>query len=194
MPKALITNYERASLCYFLTYMVLPRYISDDPATLLQYFAKDPQYTARFLYMLACKFSDHEPNPQDVQAIAGHVGTLAGVWNYNIIEYPVFSPVNMFAAKQGGAEREGIVLAPYFSAVLFRDPAKIDYYTVLGQSPMGGTTLREVTREYNANLGPGCEPTLGAFTALLDHELTVDGKLPTPIAAVKMSPGEPDQN
>jgi hypothetical protein len=190
MPKTLSTHSDRASICYFVAYFLIPRYAEDDAPNLLAYFARDPDYTARFLYMMGCKMNEAEPNEDDFKSTTGHSGTFENGWSYNIIAYPKFPAVNMLAAAQRGEVNDKAVLAPYFSAMLFREPGKIDYCTVLGQSPMGATTFRQAGRNFNANLGPGCEPTLPVFTQFLQHNLGPDGKLPDPVAGVMRSPAE----
>jgi hypothetical protein len=62
-------------------------------------------------------------------------------------------------------------LAPYLSAVVTR-PGEPPRYFALGQSPDGFTTLRGVTPDMNANLGPGCEPELEPFLALLRERVS----------------------
>jgi len=75
------------------------------------------------------------------------------------ISKPEFIPMNHPDRK--------FVLAPHFSAVVRNpDNKSLDYY-ILGQAPLGGTTLRQVNEISNANLGPGCEPEIGEFIKLL---------------------------
>lgn len=73
----------------------------------------------------------------------------------------MMTPRHMIDAMQG------IVLAPYFSAMIRERTTGTARYYVLGQSLDGHTTFRTVTPEMNANLGPGCEPELDAFLELL---------------------------
>lgn len=185
MPKVPESDHDRASLCYATAYFAIPQYVDSRPKNVLEDFAKDATYKAKFFYVVACKLSQSEPHEGDVRAITAHAVDLDNGWKSYIVEYPKFPPPDLSSLQPSdmlNAMRK-VVLAPYFSAVLFREPEQIEHYFVLGQSPMGGTTLREVRGQMNANLGSGCEPTLEAFTDFLRTKVGPGGNLPKPVAA-----------
>ena len=72
------------------------------------------------------------------------------------------------------ASGQGTTLAPHFSCVMHElSSGKKTVYN-LGQSFDGGTTLRQVSREMNANFGPGPAPDLDAFLEAI-NQLGTDG-------------------
>lgn len=175
-----------AQCCYTTAYFVLPNYAFTDPANLLSRFGRDPMFAARFFYVMACKSEGRDPTRDEVAAVTGHSGSLDGRQKYHIVQFPPFPPVNIanLPPEQAMAAIKEVVLAPYFAAVVYSADAAVDHCFVLGQSPDGQTTLREVTREMNANLGSGCEPDLAAFIALLEHRLRPGADRPQPVAGV----------
>jgi hypothetical protein len=186
MPNVPETKHDRASLCYATAYFALPQYVFNKPKSVLNDFAKDPNYQAKFFYVMACKMSQSEPHEEDVRAITAQSVDLGNGWKSYIVEYPKFPPIDLSSLAQSDMVNDirNVVLAPYFSAILFRNPENIEHYFVLGQSPMGGTTFREVRQEANANLGEGCEPTLALFAEFLRMKLGRHGTLPKPVAVV----------
>lgn len=106
-----------------------------------------------------------KPVARDAARFRWHQGDLGDGRAYLALEFPVPPPVDMSDVPpeqlfSGGTK---FVLAPHFAAIV-TDPKGAALY-ILGQAPMGGgTTLRQVLPEgANCNLGPGPEPTLGAF-------------------------------
>lgn len=204
MPGVPETNHDRATLCYATAYFVLPHYVFGEPQRVLKDFAERPDYSAKFFYVMACQVRDWEPSPDDLRQITAHSGMLNDDRSYHIIEYPPFPPVDITgrsgasgapSADSFKAVRDAmrnVVLAPYFSAIIYGEQG-IEHYLVLGQSPDGATTLRRVTPRINANLGRGCAPSLAAFVSLLRTTLSPGGSLPPAIAAVgRGDPSEPD--
>jgi len=72
------------------------------------------------------------------------------------------------------ASGQGMTLAPHFSCVMHEPHSGKKAVYNLGQSFDGGTTLRQVTPEMNANLGPGPVPNLDAFLEAV-NQLGTDG-------------------
>jgi hypothetical protein len=177
-----------AQACYTTAYFVLPQYAFNDPARLLAEFGKDPDYAARFFYVMACQAASRSPQREEVAAITGHTGRLNDEFNYSIVQFPAFPPVNLtdLPPDKLMAAMERVVLAPYFAAVLTTSEGAVAHYFVLGQSPNGGTTLREVTPKMNANLGPGCQPRLGDFIASLAGRLRPGATPSPPIAGIRL--------
>jgi len=132
-----------------------------------------------------------DPDQDEVAAVTGHSGTLDGALRYHVVQFPAFPTVDLSnlsldpAVLDRAAKR--FVLAPYFSAIVYSDGG-IAHYFVLGQSPAAGTTLREVTPEMNANLGPGCEPEPEAFLSLLRDRLRAAPQGLRPVAGIMLKP------
>lgn len=192
MPSPPDDNRGLAQNCYTTAYRVLPRYAFEDPGKLLGEFGRDADYAARLFYVMGCRLENAEPRAEDVRAVTGHSGSLDGRFDYHVVQYPPAPPVNlMHLAHLGDVDlmeaMRGFVLAPYFSAVVYAKLAgTVAHYFVLGQSPEGWTTLREITPEMNANLGPGCEPDLAAFLALLADRLRPSSTPSPPVAGVRL--------
>lgn len=181
---------ERAQSCYTAAYFVLPKYVFEEPGRVLSDFAKDPNYAAKFFYVMACKVEGRDPPIDDARAVSGHSGSLNESFDYHVIQYPPFPPVDLtrLPPDEMMEALQNVVLAPYFSAILYSKGGGIAHYFVLGQSPDGRTTLREVTPQMNANLGPGCEPDLARFVALLSDRLRPGAAPLEPIAGVRRAP------
>ena len=85
---------------------------------------------------------------------------------------PTPPPVSIDLSNEDILEAlEGVVLAPYFSAILKGKTTDEVKYFILGQSPDGYTTLRATDGGVNANLGRGSDPEPNAFLELLRHRL-----------------------
>lgn len=162
------SDYERAQLCYQTAYFLIPQFLFEEPARFAERFA-EPDLAARLFYLMNCSLQHREPVEEDVCALKGHVGQFNDDLDYFIVEYPPFPPVDLgeCSPEDFMQRAEKIVLAPYFSAALVSTDGHKSSYYILGQSPAAGTTLRQVTRQHNANLGPGCAPVLSEFLALL---------------------------
>jgi hypothetical protein len=157
-----------AQIAYDVAYFVLPRRAHADLKELQSEFEESPDVWAMFYYAEAAKKRGTRPKAEHVRAVCGHTGRLDKEHNYIVVEYPRFPVVDLLADLSSGlSSPSGYVLAPYFSAVVTdRASAEAQYY-VLGQSPDARTTLRLVSPDVNANLGPGCEPKLKAFLEIL---------------------------
>jgi hypothetical protein len=161
------TAQDTAQDCYTMAYFILPRYVFDDAEALVARLLGDPTRAGSF-YIMAASTNQHEPRWELFRSFPVHSGALDATTRYCIIEYPTPPAVDLsdLSFTEMMERTRDVVLAPYFSAIL-RDQNGPPRYFILGQSPDGFTTLRSVTLELNANLGPGCEPQLDAFVDLL---------------------------
>jgi hypothetical protein len=149
-------------LCYEIAYFILPHYAHRDLAG-LQEICERPNIANAFFYIMACNRHKIEPEESALSLFRWHLGELPNGCAHLTLEYPIPPPVNM--ASLSLRQMKQMVLAPYFSCVLQSSEGAATYY-ILGQSPLGGTTLRMVTADgSNCNLGPGPEPTLESFLA-----------------------------
>lgn len=160
---------ETPQICYAMAYFLLPRYCSERRESLLQNLRMGPKAGAAFFYVMTCKLSELEPREDVVHSLSVDIGKLDDATNFYIITYPTPPNVDISQLPEADIMQavQQLVLAPYFSAVIENTQTdKLSYY-ILGQSPDGGTTLRTVEGTINANLGPGCEPSLSSFVQLL---------------------------
>src|SRR5262245_22947265 len=162
-----------AQIAYDTAYFALPRRAHADIEELKSEFEDSPDLGAMFYFVETAKRRGVKPNAEDVRALRAHTGRINSEWSYIIVEYPRFPAVDLLADMSDGLPPGGgpYVLAPYFSVVVENRRSGEVQYFVLGQSPDARTTLREVSATMNANLGPGCEPDLDAFLALLRKRL-----------------------
>jgi hypothetical protein len=167
--KASSDTPDTAQNCYTMAYFVLPQYVSSEAATFIEKLAGSPALGAGFYYVLACRMNGMEPDMELLRSFPVHLGDIDEANRFCIIEYPTPPSVDLSALSLGQMFELGdnVVLAPYFSAFVLNKQTNDARYYVLGQSPDGFTTLRGVTPTLNANLGPGCEPELKEFIALL---------------------------
>src|SRR5262249_12517292 len=136
---------------------------------LLRSLSSSPTLGAGFYYVMTCQAKGQEPRPELIRCFPVHQVDLDERRQCWIVGYPIPPAVDLSRLEGDDlfATLDAVVLAPYFSAIVKdRQDGSVQYF-VLGQSPDGGTTLRGVTATINANLGPGCEPNLEAFTELL---------------------------
>jgi hypothetical protein len=173
METAPMDTNERASLCYAMAYFALPSHVFQESERVLRELSTTPELTAKLLYQLTCKAREKEPHPGDANAFAVHSGVLNERYDYYLIEYPAFPPVDVgnVPTEQAVQRMHHVVLAPYFSAIVVGKETREVKYFVLGQSPDGQTTLRGVSLEMNTNLGRGCDPKAQAFLTLLRERL-----------------------
>jgi hypothetical protein len=164
-----MTPHNTAQNCYTMAYFVLPRYVFHQAATFIENLGRSPTLGAGFYYVMACQMNKIEPDVQLVRSFPVHIGDLDETNRYCIVEYPTPPAVDLseLSLEEMFESGSNVVLAPYFSAIVLHKPSNTARYFVLGQSPDGFTTLRSVTPGMNANLGPGCEPKLQQFVALL---------------------------
>jgi hypothetical protein len=165
--------HEIAQTCYTMAYFVLPPYVHGQTEKVAQELSAG-RVGAMFFYILTCKASGKEPEPEAVVAFQAHTGSLDTRHDYYVIQYPSLPTVDLsnVDADRMFEELGKIVLAPYFSAMVREKNGGAVRYFILGQSPGGGTTLRGVSPDINANLGPGCEPELEAFLQLLRERIS----------------------
>lgn len=163
-------------LSYRLAYRILPYYAFKASEKLIEKCTATGKSAGAVFYVLACQEHKIEPIKEDSLRFHFHSGRLDEAHEYYAFEYPTPPPVDLFdPTKQPDSGKP--VLAPHFSIVVRHNQSGAISYYVLGQAPSGGrTTLRSVTAEgLNRNHGPGPEPTLDAFLAVLR---TTGGKLP----------------
>lgn len=162
---------DTPQLCYTMAYFILPQYAADRPRRLIDMLSMGPRAGAAFFYAMTCQLENLEPRDDVVRLLAVHEGGLADARKYHIIEYPTPTAVDITTLPDDEIldAIQNIVLAPHFSAIIHSAEDNSFKYFVLGQSTDGGTTLRSVADGVNANLGPGCEPSVESFVALLEN-------------------------
>jgi hypothetical protein len=158
---------DTARACYAMAYFVLPDYFTRGAEALADRLSSSPLECGTF-YIMGCTMRGLEPQMDLLHSFPVHRGDLNENTRYCIVEYPTPPALDLsdLSMEEMLALSGRLVLAPYFSAVLWDRTGAARYY-VLGQSPDGFTTFRKVEPDMNANLGPGCEPALGAFVDLL---------------------------
>jgi hypothetical protein len=165
-------------LCYNMAYFILPYYAFKECDKLVsicmgQVFALTDEGKAAgldpagaFFYHLTCQTYGVKPTQEDTVRFQSHHGQTDAEHDYFSFEYPIPPSVSFPEA-----------LAPYFSGIIRHRGTKAVRYYVLGQSPIGRTTLRSVTEEgRNYNLGPGPEPNLNAFLASIGRQSFLEEK------------------
>jgi len=160
---------ETAQNCYTMAYFVLPRYVFAGAAALVEQLAGSTHLGTGLYYATACKMNGTEPDPDLVHAFPVRHGDLDATSRYCVVAYPTPPAVDLSGVppEELFTRKDKVVLAPYFSAIVLPTASPEVRYFVLGQSPIGTTTLRGVTPTTNANLGSGSEPELEPFLDLL---------------------------
>lgn len=152
--------------CYDIAYFLLPGYAHERLDKLIELHAQTPNVAGAFFYLMACNVRGIEPVRELAQRFHWHAGQFDDQHQYLALEYPVPTPVDMGNSDPIALMESGIklVLAPYYSAVIYGPSVPASYY-ILGQAPIGGgTTLRCVEKAgANCNLGPGPAPSLPGF-------------------------------
>jgi hypothetical protein len=168
---------DTAQNCYTMAYFLLPQYVSREGATFVENLSRSATLGAGFYYVMACSMNAKEPDMNLIRSFPVHLGDLDAVHRYCIVQYPSPPAVDLseLSLDEMLQMADKVVLAPYFSAIVLNKQSNEVRYFILGQSPDGFTTLRGVTPELNANLGPGCEPELDEFVALLREKLVEPG-------------------
>ena len=77
-----------AQACYTTAYRVLPHYAFQEPGKLLGQFGKDPEYAARFYYVMGCGLEERTPDAEEVRAVTGHSRPLNERFDYHVVQYP----------------------------------------------------------------------------------------------------------
>jgi hypothetical protein len=124
-----------------------------------------------FIYSRHCQLGGIEPVQSMAQQYHTHPGSLDPERAYCVLEFPL--PSTAFETRH--------ILEPYFSIVLkSKITAQLDYF-VLGQAPMEGATLRQVTGvESHRPVARVREPTLENLLDKVREVLTA----PPPCASV----------
>lgn len=165
-PVAAITL-EQTS--YDIAYFILPQVIFQSLERILKLCTKNPTAAGPFYYYMACQARGIEPDIEAGLKYKWHLGDFSNR-KYLALEYPRPVPVDMGESDPITLLESGtkIVLAPFYSVILYDDDSVPQYY-ILGQAPIGGgTTVRAITAEgMNCNLGPGPEPELDLFFAAI---------------------------
>jgi hypothetical protein len=153
------------SICYDIAYYILPHYAFRDGDKLVAMFEDTPESTGPFFYLMGCQTEKIEPVEEDARRFRVQHGALDDVRDYFLIEYPEPPPMDLTGVDVTRLPPGAMpVLAPFFSVVIRDRVTRVVRYFVLGQAPLGGTTLRSVSADgRNANLGHGPEPDLQAF-------------------------------
>ncbi|MBI2921765.1 MAG: hypothetical protein HYY18_11835 [Planctomycetes bacterium] len=148
-----------------MAYFLLPRLLEQNPVAVrekLQGSAGVPG--GALYYLMTCKLEKLEPRPDTARSIVVHPVRWSSGHQALIIEYPAPPRVEWNNPKY-----QDFPLAPWFSAIVTNTATGRSGCWTLGISPTGGTTLRHVTAQINANCGPGSEPDLHAFVSLLEN-------------------------
>jgi hypothetical protein len=153
-------QYSLPQVCYGLAYYLLPQTLFSDLDKTLGYFSSTRFPPGAYLYAMACSYQKATPQREDALLFHTHSGSLTNASSYYVVEYPIPPPFDI--------SNSDAVLAPLFSAIVhYQSTNEVAYY-VLGQGPLGGTTLRAVQRDgTNANLGKGPNPVLNDFLGAL---------------------------
>ncbi len=155
-------------LCYDMAYFVLPHYVFDDIAKLVDLCRNSPAAAGPFFYFMAAKMRNVDPSAENAKQFHTHYGQLAEGRDYFAFEFPVPPPFSMSHIDPKERGRTLAVLAPHFCTVIPGTESSKAEYFILGQAPTGGgTTLRCILQNessnVNCNLGPGPVPVLSAF-------------------------------
>lgn len=160
---------RRAAITREMAYGVVPREAFDEPKGFASEFEEAPDLTVVRCYRCAANDLGHRPDSDDVRQLRGHTARY-GEYEFYVIEYPRFPAIDIVTTLGHGLMTTGRhVLAPYFSAVVLDRGSGEPVCYVLGQSPDGGTILRELTPTANMNRGPGCDPNVDEFLKLVRH-------------------------
>ncbi len=160
--------------CYDVAYFILPQYVFQDLAKITDICLNTPATAGPFFYLMACQSREIDPDLDAATTLKWHPGLFDDNRRYLALEYPTPPPLDMGEADPIAMLESGnqIVLAPYYSVILYGDNIESEYF-ILGQAPIGGgTTLRQILDDgTNCNLGPGPPPSLnGCFAAIRERD------------------------
>ena len=154
---------------YDIAYFILPRYVFQSLERIIELCTQTPNAAGPFYYVMACRARDCEPDIELAKQYKWEIGEIGGR-NYLALKYPTPVPVDMGDSDPIAILESGIkiVLAPFFSVILYGGDSPPQYF-ILGQAPIGGgTTVREITADgMNCNLGSGPDPQLDLFFAAI---------------------------
>jgi len=167
-------------ISYAVAYFVLPHYAFDQFEKIEELWEQTPNAAGPFMYLFACLNKDLEPDAETAPKFEASTHRFENRVCY-ALSYPPPRPIPSDFLDlpddellEKVASGQGTTLAPHFSCVMHElSSGKKTVYN-LGQSFDGGTTLRQVSREMNANLGPGPAPDLDAFLEAI-NQLGTDG-------------------
>ncbi len=160
-----------AQIAAHMAHRKLPLRVFPDVVEVLSDFESAPELAVLSYFREAATSCVLEPTADALKALRVHLGEVRHC-DCLVIEYPRFPVCDLFTTEPDLPPGSGgYVLAPYFSAILRDRLSDEPRYFVLGQSPDGGTRLREWSETLKADLGPGCEPTLAAFLEMLKARL-----------------------
>src|SRR5262245_24856930 len=130
---------ETAQNCYAMAYFLLPQYVFGQTERLLSNLSGSPTLGAGFYYVMACQMNGKEPRDELIRSFPVHAGNLDEGHDYWIVGYPTPPAVDLadVPEEQMFEALQGVVLAPYFSAVIQNRQSKEVRYFILGQS-VGG--------------------------------------------------------
>ena len=124
---------------------------------------------------MACSARQVEPDFEVARQFRWYQGPIGTARQYLALEYPQPTPLDIGDSDPMTLLESGIkmVLAPYFSVIVYAVETEPEYY-ILGQAPLGGgTTFRQLQERgnINCNLGPGPEPVLDCFISAIEQRL-----------------------
>ena len=164
--------------CYDIAYFVLPQFVFGDLERVTDLSTNSSEHVGSFWYLIACKAREIQPDKNVAQKFKCHCGSFDDSRKYVIFEYPTLTNDSDRSACTSRRPGNLLVLAPYYSAVLFGQSRTTDYY-VLGEAPFSGTTLRRILPEgANCNLGPGPTPTVHNFLDAIREREASFGETP----------------
>lgn len=154
-----------AAIGYTVAYEILPRYVFREREKLVTMFRDSPAWTGPFLYLTSCQSIPCKPYPENGLQFQARHGQMDDAREYYLLKYPEPAALDLTGVDMERLPPGAMpVLAPYFSAMIVDRTSGDAQYFVLGQAPLGGTTLRSVTANgRNTNLGSGPEPGVEAF-------------------------------
>lgn len=160
-------------LAYNAAYFVVTHCVFHDFERFISICRQHPEMVSPYLLAMACQVTQIKPPASPIKFVDCHFGNLAQQ-EYLALEYQTpraidFDDEDPMQRLMAGND---MVLAPYFSVVLFDSQSEPRYF-VLGQAPLGGgTTVREVTSAgTNSNRGPGPSPKLELFLAAIANSI-----------------------
>lgn len=161
-------------ISYALAYEVLPHYAFKRISEIRNSSRPGLRFGGPYFYILTLKLCFQMNPGNDDEHAAKYLwhraqrsdGTLI-----HVLEYPVPPCVAHVTEEQWLERVHDNVLAPHFSAIVDADTDP--RYFILGQRPLGGTTLREVTGDgRNYNLGEGPAANLADFVQAVKSRMS----------------------
>jgi len=182
-PAPLKPEVSLSQICWSIAYIILPRYAFNEcdrfvsiclgltaTAEEWKHEGRDKDPAGVYLLYEGCKLHNVQPKGEDEFGFRVHLGEDEA-HDYFLLAYPTPPPVDLSHLNPAElSPRDYPLLAPYFSVVMRHCESKAVMYYTLGQSPVGGTTVRSVTADgTQCNHGPGPKPDIGAFLTFLHN-------------------------